>query len=586
MKDQFKTLYKQEPKVKFQKNFYVFDTETKITKHGKDYWGLRSRPDAFVFGVVYGYNYCRVIHSVRDFIDEFKHERYKNRLVFAHNAEYDLGVIFDNIYLLDPKAIFNGKFISATNGNCTFGDSMNIYRFSVAKIGEIIGKKKGDELSKNIDYNIPIEYPISSEMINYCIRDCEIVWDALFEFFQMVGDIRLTQASLSMSYFRRHHLQRNIVYNTRLVKYFFNSYYGGRTEAFKVGTVNAAVYDVNSMYPDQMINSKFPDTRKLKRSSHLPINSFMHILDNYEGCALIHVTHKDHFFGFLPYKYDKKLLFPTGSFSTWVNFPEIRLALEYGVIEIKDVQECIYAEPCKSPFKSFINTLYDLRKNCDNELQRTIYKLLMNSLYGKFAQRINTESRYIKNMQIQIDEIIKAQKSGLFIKLDVFNADRMDCFLVTQRRKVLEPSFSIPSYASYITSNARVKLLRFLLENENNLPVYCDTDSAFFNIDPNIEDSNELGEWKKEDKTVTFIRGLKSYDFVIGDNKFSKIKGVPKNAEKIDENTFQYINLIKTKEGLRRNIDSGEQAIRTKVLSNKYTKREILNDGWTKPIKL
>lgn len=141
-KDQFKTLYAQEPKVKFQTDFFVFDTETKIKKDGKDFWGLRARPDAFVFGVIYGHNHCVVIHSHQEFISELQKPVYKGKMVFAHNAEYDLGVLFGNIYSIDPTAIFNGKFITATNGNCKFADSMNIYRFSVEKIGNIIGKEK------------------------------------------------------------------------------------------------------------------------------------------------------------------------------------------------------------------------------------------------------------------------------------------------------------------------------------------------------------------------------------------------------------------------------------------------------------
>ena len=68
--------------------------------------------DAFIFGVVYGYEYTKVIYSVKEFQDEFKQKRYSKKKVFAHNAEYDLNVLYDNIYELDKKAIFNGKFIS------------------------------------------------------------------------------------------------------------------------------------------------------------------------------------------------------------------------------------------------------------------------------------------------------------------------------------------------------------------------------------------------------------------------------------------------------------------------------------------
>ena len=248
-----KTLYKLEPKKKFQTDFFVFDVETKIKKDGKDIWGLSARPDSFVFGVVYGRNYCRVIHNLGEFKEEFEKPQYKGKFVFAHNASYDLGILYDNIYKFDNKAIFNGKFIKASNGNAVFADSMNIYPMGLAKLGEHLGKSKGDILKEKLAMEKPIEYPISSEMINYCIRDCEIVYDALVEMFMLVGDIKLTLASLSMSYFRRHHMHNNIIYNKRLVKYFFNSYYGGRTEAFKIGKTDAKVYDSNSNYKERQI---------------------------------------------------------------------------------------------------------------------------------------------------------------------------------------------------------------------------------------------------------------------------------------------------------------------------------------------
>ncbi len=125
-------LYRLKPAKKLKLDFFVFDTETR---------GLRGKSDAFIFGVVYGYNYKNVIYTVDDFKKEFLKPMYKDKKVFAHNAEYDLGVIYDNIYAFDPKAIFNGKFICATNGNCLFADSGNIFpKTSVEKLGKMLSQ--------------------------------------------------------------------------------------------------------------------------------------------------------------------------------------------------------------------------------------------------------------------------------------------------------------------------------------------------------------------------------------------------------------------------------------------------------------
>ncbi len=579
-----KTLYKLKQKSVTPVDFYVVDVETKIEKNGRDYWGLSARPESFVFGMVYGHNYVKRFDTVGDLRAEFETERYKDKIVFAHNAEYDFTTLFDNIYLFDSKAIFNGKLISFTNGNCIFADSMNIYGFAVKKLGELLGLEKGTVLEEGM--NEPIEYPLDPKWIDYCTRDCRIVYDALLEFFAMIGDIKITQASLSMAYFRSNHLDHHIKFDDRLQKYFFNSYYGGRTEAFKIGPTNSCVYDVNSMYPHMMVHTKFPSPSKLRRSSRITVDELKSRIKFNEGCCKIKVHHKDHFFGFLPYRFDKKLVFPVGTFTTWVNFNELRFALEHDVIEILEVHEAIYSRPSKSPFVSFVNELHKKKRESENPLRITMYKLLMNSLYGKFAQRIVEEYEYIRDSINHGGAILEAIKKNVFIKLNIFSEKRNDCFLVTKSDKEMA-DWSIPSYASYITSEARIMLLKFLLENQHNGVTYCDTDSCFMEVDPNLPFTKKLGEWCPEDKIVTFIAGLKNYSYNNKDgSEGRKLKGVPKSAKEIAKDTYEFFNLVKTKESLVRNLKPGVLTRRVKIISNKYTKREVSPDGTTKPIKL
>jgi len=138
-----------------------------------------------------------------------------------------------------------------------------------------------------------------------------------------------------------------------------------------------------------------------------------------------------------------------------------------------------------------------------------------------------------------------------------------------------------------------------LLKCEKNRPVYCDTDSIAVENDYGIISGNNLGEWSKEGaindhtklwtpKIIYQINGLKNYRFI--DPKTSKyeekLKGVPKKAVKINDNTYQYFDLSKTKEALKRNIDAGVLMRRTKEISGKYTKRIVLADGNTQPIEI
>lgn len=574
-----KTLYRLKPRNKILSDFYVFDVETGI-KHGDGSinWHLNARPESFQFGVIYGRDYSRVIHSLDEFKEALKESRFKGKYLFAHNATYDLTTLYGNIFDLDPDALFIGsRFISCSNGVAKFADSLNIIKSSVAKIGKMLGIEKpalGDELfSKD---------GITAAEINRCYTDCLIVWRALFDIFQFAGNIKVTQASLSMNYFRANHLPHNIDHN-ELTRNFWNSYTGGRTEAFKLGPTHAMVIDVNSMYPYVMRETLFPNPRTL-REARPSIEQSVKYIRTFEGLLYGTIVHRQNWVGYLPYKQGGKLMFPVGRLSGCWNFNELRNAIDAGMIKIVAVDRIVYADPMSSPFEGFVNTLYEMRLNSVDEIEVYRIKIFLNSLYGKFAQRIETKTKYIKNLAYAIDEVNEYQRNGRLVSIDFFNLDRNDCFITIKNLKAIEPSYAIPSFASYITSAARVKLVNQLEAMKHNRPIYCDTDSIFFEFDNGFKSSHELGGWKLENKIITEIRGLKNYSEIKpGGEILDRIKGVPHRAKIIAPNTFEYWNLLQTKEALRRNLVPGVNTRREKFISNVYDKREVMANGETKP---
>jgi hypothetical protein len=569
---------------KLMNDFYVFDSETGIKKGNFIHWSLTGK---FIFGVIYGYNYTKVIHSKQELIDEFKNPRYKGKKVFAHNAEFDLTILFDNIYKVFPDAIFNGKFISCSNGNCTFADSLNIYRSSAKVIGEMLGMPK----TMSYDKTNWSDKKQKAKAINGCIRDCEIIWEALFRIFEKVGSIKITQASLSLDYFKRYFLDHVIEHNEN-TPFFFDSYFGGRTEAFRIGKVNGKVIDVNSMYPWGMKFAKFPNPKFLRVEKNVTPSKFKkYFLKNFEGCVYCTVEHKNTWIGYLPVKSGGKLLFPTGTFSGCWNFNEIKFAIDSGAVEIKHISKVVYAPAMDSPFKHYVDTLYKQRFESDNEFHIYVIKIFMNSLYGKFAQNIKEEWLYIDDMERQIDVINAYELKNKLINIVPFNESRKDCFLVIGSDNNWTKDFSIPSFASYITSYCRVHLLKKMLEIGSKKVLYCDTDSIFFEGINKFKDEKELGGWKLENKKITEIKGLKNYRYIYKDKKTGKwvkqrkIKGVPYNAIEFKKHKYRYVNLLKTKEALRRGLNAGTEIERIKVIKNTYDKRIILKSGFTKPIK-
>jgi hypothetical protein len=557
----------------YSKDFYVIDIETKN--------GLSPKPDNFVFGVIYGRDVTMVMRSVDEFYKELSKRKYRNKKIFAHNGEFDFSGIFGNIILnVDNSSIFNGKFISAKYNDVTLCDSFNVLPTSVKKLGELIGLEKLDTPDEFLQGD---DIKITPLMIDYCIRDCEIVFNSLLNVFEMVGGIRITIASLSMYYFRKDFLDKPIIYN-ELNDQFFDSYYGGRTEAFKIGKCKGKVFDINSLYPYIMTITPFPDTKNLKKYDRISVGHFHYLLKRKEGIFKGKIFHRKTHLGYIPYKDEKsgKLLFPTGYFNVAVNFNELRFAIEQGVVEIISVDYVICASKMKSPFINYVNQIYSLRLKTENEFLKYFYKLVMNSLYGRFGMRKKYQSTYYD--QIPYELISELKQNFEYYELKLFSHKRNDCYLVTENKKNEKMFFSIPSIASYITSAARVELLRGLLSNQKSV-LYCDTDSIFIEGEPQeIKIGDKLGEWKKEEKTVIEVRGLKNYSIRDNDGMEKKIiKGVNKRSVEISPYVFEVEKYYKTKESIRRQKETGEKYIAKKKVTNKYDKREVLKDGKTKP---
>ena len=181
--------------------------------------------------------------------------------------------------------------------------------------------------------------------------------------------------------------------------------------------------------------------------------------------------------------------------------------------------------------------------------------------------------------------------------------------MVVSNSKNKKLGFSQPSFASYITSFARIHLLDKLLSLEKYRPVYVDTDSIAFEIDEGtMPNEKHLGGWKREAKIITEIKGLKSYKYYSTDKEnpktfnkeFWRLKGVPylndeeiiyedetfKKCEQVSQDSFRYFNLVNTKEAIRRGLNAGVLIKREKTISGKYDKRIVEKDGTTKPIIL
>jgi len=334
---------------------------------------------------------------------------------------------------------------------------------------------------------------------------------------------RFTIASISFyvlkEYIRRKY-KSDVLYNwmTKEQEQFVRqSYAGGRTEPFRLYAENISVYDVNSMYPSVMYRGYYPvgKPRWVDDPAYL-----MHcIRDSYPtGFIEAEVQAPE---GLDPpllwVKKDGHLLFPTGRFRGVYPLPELRRAFELGY-RIKPIRGIIY-EDRKRVFEEYVDAIYTRRKMAKAEGNHglsLVLKLLLNSSYGKFAQ---------KREMIVLTPFEDTDEPAC----EVING-----FAVRKEETYINRDIN-PSIASYITAYARLRLYDYLLKYRHHL-CYCDTDSIFLTGIEDVPTSKELGELSYEGTYERgYFAGAKLY-LLISTERELKIKlaskGVPTSALK------------------------------------------------------
>lgn len=563
-----------------KRNYCVVDIETK---------GLSARPESFALACVYGWNnegrlikeHFLTVESVKKYIFSQKDFKY----FFAHNAEYDFTGIFDNIILhLDNAALFVGSmFIKAKCDGIIFMNSLAILKTSVQELGKQSGdyKLNLDDKFKNWKKGDG-EIKINRDDLEYCFKDCQIVYDYLEKVFEYTEKLKPTIASCAMEIFQKKYLQRNLF--SKYGENFRHSYYGGRVECFKFGKINPCYkYDVNSLYPFVCTDMYFPDFGRMKKGKS--ISKFKNILSLQEGCALVKVRHKQNFVGVLPYRKDNEIIYPFGVWVGWYNFNELRKAVSTGLVDILEVREYIHAP--KIYFKEladYMKFFYD-KKNNSFGAEKMIFKFLLNALTGKFSQKEHGEKRYFENVHDMKQYLVSLTRLPEKYNVLHFSEDREDLFLEIFRSKNNQkPSrWNNPAVSSYITSQARIYMLDFYLKYQKNL-CYTDTDSLVLSRPMDEKVGNDMGQFKKEHDESIEIIGNKHYYAKVGRKKYKMIKGVHKKHTK-KKGKFCFTKMIRTKEGIRRKIDTGIFVSVEKLLTNDYTKRTVIKNK-TQPLKI
>jgi hypothetical protein len=443
----------------------------------------------FLCGSIFSERYQKTFFNQKEMQDFMLSERFRNMRIFSTCLDFDFFALFgDNFYDFKFELCFRGSSIISAVKKLSSGhkitllDTMNFWPVSVERLGEYVGIPKLPRPKAWL--RKPIDEVERQELIRYNMRDSEISYHWAVGFQNKLNKIncnmKRTIASSSMYNFRRNFQVEPMFQPDRTIMLEqLNAYYGGRCECFSRGLFDSEkenskmyVYDINSMYSWAMCNS-FPMSSSIFQEKNPTQDSIM----DFEGVVQCDIkTPKELYYPLLPYRNDDgKLLFPLGSWKgSWYTCLELRKAYELGY-EIKPRKAWLYSNNY-FPFVKLQKEYYRQRQE-DKEMSQ-VYKLLGNSLYGKFGQRFEDELKYYHISEL---EDIPKDHEGIV----------HDYVKVREKR---EPSdFVNPIYSIYTTAYGRLRLYSFITSLKAR---YCDTDSCF--CTKKIDDSNELGMMKLE----------------------------------------------------------------------------------------
>lgn len=579
---------------KFLKDFCVFDIETSMWKNKPEYHNRYIEPFLLVF-----YDGEKTLHwtgknCLIKFLKFYLTKKYRRKICFAHNGgkfdiiglyqafieDKDLPMKYSFQPVMQGSRIMSFKIYDKNKNRWEFRDSYCLLPRSL------------DSLSKSFKpdhkkMKMPSKDDNMTKWVKYCANDCYALYDILHIFNNIISDIRgcigYTIASTSLKTFRKRFLNRELETYFQYNNHFRKAYYGGRTEIFNMYARPKKkevyyLYDINSMYPFVMKYNLFPVSKPKK-------TNYYDIRDCIGKTGIIDVTvetldgldipilpfHRD----------DGKLIFPLGKWRGLYEFSFIEKCLEYGYhFKIHNAWEF----DDDYLFKGYIDHFYSLKNNSEGA-EREIYKLLLNSLYGKFGE-ISKRRRLITDPDISL--------TGKLPYDDHFGYALQEYYQYSP--------YHLPVISIKITTLAQLHLYKLFekIKDEGGTIYYCDTDSVVTDI--RLNTSKEIGDisLQEEFKEGIFLLPKVYYLKTFEGNKI-KIKGFTEDLKTKVQDLNIWIKALQGDytpffEQKVRPASLNEIRIRhlkgfTTLLQNRniitsYDKRKVLKDYNTIPITI
>jgi hypothetical protein len=452
----------------------------------------------------------------------------------CHHKSYKLKPLMRN-HRLYELAVYSGKKMLFR-----FRDSLNLLPSKLKDLAKNLCPElgsKGDIPHSDLKLSdLPIK---KKELLDYMKQDIlllggvmkkaqEIYW----KLYKVDIESKITLSSLSLSIFRLKYYDASNwpihIPNKNEDSFLRRAYFGGHTDTYKPYGEDLYYYDVNSLYPFVMKEFPMPGGVPVWHGNlgGKDLDSIFGFIEAYVECP--NTIKKP----FLPYR-DKNntIIFPTGRFVGVYYSEELKYArgLGYTVIPISGY----LFERMESPFRDFVSSLFESRleaKRTGNEAMSYVFKILMNSLYGRFG--INPKSTTTEVCdEDRYKELIR--HSGLIFG-DMLSENYY--ILAYHSNTGTGPDYWNPpknsavQLAAAVTASARIYMYPYISREDC---YYTDTDSVVLGqpLPKEVISSSVLGLFKLEDriKKGYFLAPKSYYYLAIDGTNVIKHKGPAKN---------------------------------------------------------
>lgn len=321
-------------------------------------------------------------------------------------------------------------------------------------------------------------YAPIGELVDYNEQDCRILWEAIRRFetevLELGGELKHTIASTALRLFRARFLKRAIHTSGVVNEHARESYTASRVEVFRDRAPNGGFsFDINSSFPHSMLE---PAPGNLIRTNRSLTDGGLYL-------AKASVMVPDMAVPPIPYRHDGRVYFPTGTWDGWFMNTDLDYLQEKGG-RVLGVERVYHFEPF-TELGDYVSVVYELRRTETDPFRRLVYKYLLNSLYGKFAERSLKERILIRP---ESTKGLRRIVPGIFAEL----------------RDVKVNHTHVP-VASHITALSRRLLTRYIDDAiaTGGTVFYCDTDSVF--TDVVMPTSDKLGGMKCEKEFASAV---------------------------------------------------------------------------------